>query len=151
MAEKSIRDEIISLHRLLRKDKRFPLDAYLFVRESLSWAADEMNLESCRYDGPELELDESADQPVERHLTGQELCEAIRQYALNQFGYMARVVLNNWNIRSTSDFGDIVYNMIDVGLMKKSPRDCRSHFDDVYDFDDVFDRQYEMKLSGSGL
>ncbi len=147
-----MRDEVISLHRLLRKDPRFPLDAYLFVREALSFAADELNLGSPQYEEPVLEIeDEAADDEgiVERHLTGQELCEAIRQYAINQFGYMAQVVLRNWGIFSTGDFGDIVYNMIDVGLMKKSPQDCRTHFDDVYDFDEVFDRQFRMKMSGS--
>ncbi len=146
-----MRDEVIALHRLLRRDSRFPLDAYVFVREALSWAADEMNLGKCRYESPELDVDlddESSVEPVEHHLTGQELCEAIRQYALNEFGYMSRIVLGNWGIGTTGDFGDIVYNMIDVGLMKKSPRDCRTHFDNVYDFDEVFERQFEMKLSG---
>ena len=147
-----MRDEVVSLHRLLKQDPRYPLDAYLFVREALSFAADELNLGSPRFEEPVLELEEgpSDDEALlERHLTGQELCEAIRQYAINQFGYMAQVVLRNWGICSTGDFGNIVYNMIDVGLMKKSPQDCRTHFDDVYDFEDVFDRQFEMRMSDS--
>lgn len=147
-----MRDEVISLHRLLRKDPRYPLDAYLFVREALSFAADELNLGSAQFEAPILDIEvQPSDEEgiVERHLTGQELCEAIRQYAINQFGYMAQVVLGNWGIRSTGDFGDIVYNMIEVGLMKKSPQDCRTHFDDVYDFEEVFERQFQMKMSGS--
>lgn len=147
-AEK-MKDEVMALHRLLRKDTRFPLDAYLFVREALAFAADELNLGSARFEEPVLELDDEEpdeESVVERHLTGQELCDAIRQFAIDQFGYMARIVLRNWGISSTSHFGDIVYNMIDVGLMKKSPQDCRTHFDDVYDFEEVFDRQYQMKL-----
>jgi uncharacterized repeat protein (TIGR04138 family) len=139
----------MALHRLLRKDPRFPLDAYLFVREALAYAADELNLGNPQFEVPVLELEEEdpdEESVVERHLTGQELCEAIRQFAIDQFGYMARIVLSNWGIAATSHFGDIVYNMIDVGLMKKSPHDCRSHFDDVYDFDEVFDRQYQMKI-----
>ncbi len=147
-----MRDEVISLHRLLRKDPRYPLDAYLFVREALSFAADELNLGSAQFEAPILDIEaQPSDEEgiVERHLTGQELCEAIRQYAINQFGYMAQVVLGNWGIRATGDFGDIVYNMIEVGLMKKSPQDCRTHFDDVYDFEEVFERQFQMKMSGS--
>lgn len=149
-----MKDEVIALHRLLRKDPRFPLDAYLFVREALSYAADELNLGSARFETPVLDIEQyeetgEDEDVVERHLTGQELCEAIRQYAINQFGYMAQIVLRNWGITSTGDFGDIVYNMIDVGLMKKSPQDCRSHFDDVYDFEQVFEQQFEMKMSGS--
>ena len=75
---------------------------------------------------------------VEHHLTGQELCEAIRVFSLNQFGLMSRVVLKNWKIESTADFGELVYNMIGVGLMKKSKGDDRKHFDNVYDFESAF-------------
>lgn len=82
---------------------------------------------------------------VERHLTGQQLCEAIRQYALLQYGYMAKSVLNAWGIQSTSDFGSIVYNMIDIGLMKKSDDDRREHFDNVYDFQKALVEEFEIK------
>lgn len=80
----------------------------------------------------------------ERHLTGQQLCEAIRLFALNQFGYMAKVVLNNWGITHTGCFGDLVYNMIDIGLMKKSGKDKRRHFDDVFDFDQEFKTKFDI-------
>ncbi len=144
-------DEAFSLHQLLQNDPRYPIDAYIFVRESLSYASDVLNLGSESLLEPTLEL-EPQKRPqgstAERHLTGQELCEAIRLYAVHQFGYMAKVVLNNWSICSTGDFGNIVYNMINVGLMKKSENDRRSHFDDVFDFDDVFERQFEMKVPG---
>lgn len=148
-------EEIYALHRLLRRDTRYPLDAYVFVREALSYASNILNLGS--ETAPvetEVQLDlehqhEELEPLTERHLSGQELCDAIRLYALNEFGYMARVVLSNWGIEKTQHFGDIVYNMIDVGLMKKSPRDSRSHFDDVYDFRDVFEKDFELKLSGS--
>lgn len=150
-----MKDEVYSLHKLLKKDTRFPLDAYVFVREALGYASDILNLgsETVQVE-TEVQLDLEAknedQEPVtERHLTGQELCEAIRMYALNEFGYMARVVLENWGITETQHFGDIVYNMIDVGLMKKSPRDSRAHFDDVYDFTAVFETDFELKLSGS--
>ena len=57
---------------------------------------------------------------------------------------MARIVLKNWGIDSTSGFGDIVYNMIEIGLMKKSDQDRRSHFDDVYEFEAAFDEQFQI-------
>jgi uncharacterized repeat protein (TIGR04138 family) len=142
-------EEVVSLQRMLTRDPRYPLDAYVFVREALAFAADQLNLGDSCYDAPPLELDDlvvDSDAPAERHLTGQQLCEAIRQLAVDRFGYMARLVLKNWGIASTSDFGEIVYNMIDAGMMKKSPHDCRSHFDNVYEFDEVFERQYQMKL-----
>jgi len=132
-------DETFALHQLVARDQRYPIEAYFFVRDSLSYAADSMEL-SKQY-RHESEVYEPAE---EHHLTGQQLCEAIREYALNQFGYMARIVLKNWGIDSTSGFGDIVYNMIEVGLMKKSDQDRRSHFDDVYEFEAAFDKRFEI-------
>ena len=133
-------DETYSICDLVNQDPRYPFEAYMFVREALAFASDSMGLGSCQDD-----LDFAETGPYgERHLTGQELCEAIRQYALNQFGYMAQIVLASWGICETRCFGDIVYNMIDAGLMKKSEQDRRSHFDDVFDFDEVFTDNYEI-------
>ena len=134
-------DEAFSIYELVEQDPRYPIEAYVFVREALAFASDSLELGSCQDD-----LDDAfMQQPHrERHLTGQELCEAIRQFALNQFGYMAQVVLASWGIHDTSGFGDIVYNMIDAGLMKKSINDRRSHFDDVFNFDEVFNNNFEI-------
>ena len=132
-------DETFALHQLVARDQRYPIEAYFFVRDALSFAADSMELrKQYRH---ESEVYQSAE---EHHLTGQQLCEAIREFALNQFGYMARIVLKNWGIDSTTGFGDIVYNMIEIGLMKKSDQDQRSHFDDVYKFEAAFDEQFEI-------
>ena len=62
----------------------------------------------------------------EQHVTGQELCEAIRRYALEQYGYMAKTVLNSWGIHGTSDFGEIVFNLIRIGQMRKTPSERSS-------------------------
>ena len=77
---------------------------------------------------------------AERHLTGQELCEAARQYALQQYGYLARTVLAAWGLTSTDDFGELVFNMIDIGQMRKTRHDKREDFHDVYDFREAFSR-----------
>lgn len=132
-------DESYSLYRIVENDPRYSLDAYLFVRESLAYAADCMEL-----DFYEAVSQQGTQAKAERHLTGQQLCEAIRLYAINQFGLMARIVLKNWGIESTSCFGDIVYNMIRAGIMKKSDHDQRSHFDEVYQFEDAFQNQFEF-------
>ena len=152
-------EEANALARVLRKDPRYAPDAYFFVREALSFAADSLELRNCNC--RELADDSLAtgscaqkdlalnplsdlsgtgelDGKEECHVTGQQLCDGIRQYALAQFGLMSKVVLNSWGIHSTSDFGEIVYNLIKVGVLKKSPRDRRSHFDGVYDFDEAF-------------
>ncbi len=134
-------EENFLLHEAIAQDSRYPIDAYQFVREAVSYADDNEELGEFTYD---LSVTEDARVAAqERHLTGQQLCEAIRLYAINQFGYMARIVLKNWGIMETSAFGDIVYNMIDVGIMKKSPLDHRNHFDNVYTFD-VFDEGFEI-------
>ena len=83
----------ISIHKLLQADPRYKLDAYQFVRDSLAFAHDVMQMDS----GATSPHD---DQSEERHLTGQQLCHAIRELAVEQFGYMAKPVLNNWGIHS---------------------------------------------------
>ena len=136
-------EETIALARILRKDSRYPLDAYLFVREALSYASDHLELDCCGDGCQSIETDDEQ-RPAERHVSGQQLCDGIRQYALAQFGLMSKTVLNSWGINSTGDFGDIVYNLIRVGIMKKSPNDCRSHFDNVYEFAIAFEREFEI-------
>jgi uncharacterized repeat protein (TIGR04138 family) len=138
-------DDSFSLYQLVNQDPRYPIEAYWFVREALAYAADSMELGSQVYNEPDPELESVTHRARrERHLSGQQLCEAIRGYALNQYGYMAKVVLKNWSIDKTSCFGDIVYNMISVGIMKKSSDDKRSHFDGVYLFDEVFGANFEI-------
>ena len=68
-------------------------------------------------------------------MTGRELCEAVRRLALRQYGLMAAAVLSHWGIRSTSDIGDIVYNMIATGDLEKTPSDSRADFNNVFDFE----------------
>ena len=137
----------IAMFEIIENDSRYPMGAYQFVREALAYASDNMEL-----DLQEFERFSEEDMPeVERHFTGQQLCEAIRCYAINQFGYMAKVVLRTWNIDSTSCFGDLVYNMIDAEMMKKSKSDRREDFNDVYEFDDVFETELEINASTANL
>ena len=137
----------IAMFEIIENDTRYPVEAYQFVREALAYAADNMEL-----DLQEFERFSDEDSPlVERHFTGQQLCEAIRRYAINQFGYMAKVVLRTWNIDSTSCFGDLVYNMIDAEMMKKSKADRREDFNDVYEFENVFETELEINASAANL
>ena len=142
-----------SISTLLREDPRYKLDAYILVYEGLAYAQKVLNWGTER---PEEEIDPSTkskapkhDQPPaqrERHLTGQELSEAIRIYALQQYGMMARLVLNNLGIYRTGDFGEIVYNLIRIGEMGKTKDDRREDFDDVYDFEEAFDRAFKIEM-----
>ena len=124
--------------RVLKKDTRYKLEAYEFVREALTYAQDKMGLGV-------PERAESGD-IVERHLTGQQLCEAGRLYALEQYGMLAKLVLNSWGIYATGDLGEIVYNLIDAKLMKKSASDRREDFDDVFDFTAALEADFEITV-----
>jgi uncharacterized repeat protein (TIGR04138 family) len=133
------------LSRLLEEDRRYPLEAYLFIFEALRYAQDELGMgaEAPTEPLPDEEPDETA--AADRHVSGRELCEAIRRYALDQYGLMAKLVLNQWGIRGTGDFGEIVFNLIRVGQMRKTPADARVDFDDVFDFDAAFSGQLKFE------
>ncbi|NLX96995.1 MAG: hypothetical protein GXY83_12545 [Rhodopirellula sp.] len=136
-----------SIAELLSQDKRYKFDAYVFVFEALSFAQSvlEMGRESPS-EPISQEEDEESDQP-QRHVTGQELCEAIRRYALEQYGYMAKTVLNSWGIQRTGDFGEIVFNLIRIGHMRKTPSDRREDFEEVYSFDAAFQQDFQIRLA----
>jgi uncharacterized repeat protein (TIGR04138 family) len=124
--------------QLLRDDPRYKLEAYQFVREALDFAHSELGLGRSAPVGEEP--------PPDAHVTGPQLCEALRLYALQQFGYLAKAVLNSWGVHSTGDFGDIVFNLIGISEMKKSETDRREDFDGVYDFDQAFVREFSIGL-----
>lgn len=127
------------LAELLSRDKRYDLDGYLFVFEALRHAQEKLGM-GTEYFNDEAEEE---DEP-ERHVTGQELCEAMRVYAHEQYGYMAKCVLNSWGIKTTGDFGEIVFNLIKIEQMRKTPHDRREDFDDVFDFDEGFQHSFQF-------
>jgi uncharacterized repeat protein (TIGR04138 family) len=129
------------LAELLRRDNRYHRDAYFFVFEALRYAQEQRG-----YDSPLATGDADDEQ---RHVTGQQLCEAIRSYVLQQYGLMAKSVLNTWGVRSTGDFGEIVFNLIDIGQMKKTDSDRREDFDDVFDFNEDLQDVFEPITSDS--
>jgi uncharacterized repeat protein (TIGR04138 family) len=136
--------------KLLKEDRRYKIDAYAFVFEALNYAHTQLGMGAER---PAESEEEDPEEPIpkeaERHLTGQQLCEAIRQYALEQYGYMAQCVLNSWGVKSTSDFGEIVFNLIGIGQMRKTADDQREDFDNVFDFETGLRQSYKITLPES--
>ena len=141
------------LYQLLERDRRYTLDAYLFVLESLSFAQETLGMgaEPAAEELEPLAEVEAGSKPrsrsgrgrkrqAERHVSGQQLCEAARLYGLQQYGYLAPTVLATWGIRATDDFGAIVFNMIDIGQMRKTKADRREDFQGVYEFAEAFTR-----------
>ena len=82
---------------------------------------------------------------VSRHVTGRELAEGLRDYALEQFGPLAKTVLNAWGVSETIHFGDIVYNLIDYNIFSKTDSDRREDFADIYDFETAFERPFRPR------
>jgi uncharacterized repeat protein (TIGR04138 family) len=121
---RTITGEVHPLVKLLCEDRRYKLDAYQFVREGLGHAQELL-----------YPAGEEGETKISRHITGQDLCHALRHLAHDRYGYLALPVLQSWGVNCTGDFGEVVYNLIKIGEMSKSPGDCRSHFDHVYDFE----------------
>lgn len=127
-----------SLPQLLVLDRRYPREAYAFVMKALHHAQAMLG----RLEHKDVQR---------RHLTAAELLEGLRDLAVEQFGLLALPVLNGWGLRSTSDVGEIVYNLIRAEHMSKTESDKRSDFDDVYDFDDAFRSNFRIDLSNVEL
>ena len=113
------------LDQIVEKDPRFHRDAYLFVREALDHT---QRIVAKAFRG--------AAKPESKHVSGQELLAGIRTSALELFGPMAFMVLEEWGVHRCEDFGEIVFNLIDIGQMKKTSTDRREDFANVFDFDD---------------
>ena len=125
MAELAFREGIMDRIRI--REPRFDEQAYLFVLSAL---------ELCQ-----------AQMSVRRHITGVELARAARDLALDRFGLMARVVLEHWGISSTADIGDIVFTLVEMGLLLSQPQDTRDEFVGVFDFDLAFERDYPWNFA----
>src|SRR5262245_42522031 len=104
----------------------YPLEAFCFVREGLSYTAEKTHTNA-------RELTDA-----DRHISGQQLCLGLRDYAIERYGLLAPVVLEHWNVRRTDDFGRIVFAMIKEGLMSKTDDDTLDDFRAVYSFDEAF-------------
>ena len=83
---------------------------------------------------------------LNRHVTGEDLCWGLRDLALEQWGWMASTVLHHWGIRSTKDFGRMVFGLVENGLLQKQPQDSIEDFNDIYDFAKAFDGSYKISL-----
>lgn len=108
--------------RLITLDRRYREQAYAFVLMALEEVVGGL--------------------AERRHVSGAELVEGCRTLAVRLYGPMARTVLEHWNVRTTRDFGEIVFNLLDVGVLSKEETDSRSDFDDLFDFAEVFERRY---------
>jgi uncharacterized repeat protein (TIGR04138 family) len=112
-----------ALAQILAEDPRFDEQAYHFVREALDFT---------------IKLMEKPVEGVGRHVKGGELLEGIRQFALQEFGPLAKTVLNKWGVKRCEDFGDIVFNLVGKGVLGKTDEDRKEDFAGGYDFEVAF-------------
>jgi uncharacterized repeat protein (TIGR04138 family) len=110
------------MDRLRAIEPRFQEGAYLFVLAALEFSQTRL--------------------PERRHISGGELAGSCRDLALERFGVMARMVLEHWNIRCTRDIGDVVFALVELGLLISQPTDSKDDFQDLFDFDHAFERDY---------
>ncbi len=122
----------VNLKEMLSKAGPYPLAAYNFVREGLGYTVEQSQ-------GDVHDLGQLPDDS--QHITGQQLCLGLRDYAIDQYGMLAPSVLGHWNIHRTDDFGRIVFAMIDAGLMSKTDEDTIDDFRAVYNFQEAFSRE----------
>lgn len=120
VTELAFKDGVMDQIRL--REQRFEERAYLFVLAALEHS--------------QARLTER------RHISGPELAHACRELALQRFGVMARLVLEQWGVCSTGDIGDIVFTLVDMGLLVSQPQDSRDDFIGVFDFEEAFERAY---------
>ena len=110
------------LAQLQDRNPRFHGKAYLFLLSALHSVLAEL------------------DQP--RHISGGELAHGVRDLALRQYGPMARTVLGHWGIHDTEDLGEIVFSMVECGVLIKRDEDSMDDFQGLFDFEETFDRDY---------
>jgi uncharacterized repeat protein (TIGR04138 family) len=123
------------LEELLRRDTRYPFEAYEFVFNAL--AHTQRLLDRVPPDELRFPLAETRKPPPtkEYHVSGPELLAGVRDLAQQEFGLMARVVFRLWGINKTDDIGEIVFNLIDAELMSQTAEDNRADFHNVYDME----------------
>ncbi len=131
-----------ALEQLQTRDPRYARDAYLFVREALDHTQKNVLKQARESRGSEGTRKEEEQPLIIRHVTGQELLEGIRAYALEQFGPMVPTVFEEWGIRSCADFGELVFNMVEIGLLAKTEKDSRDDFKNGYSFDEAFRKPF---------
>ena len=122
-----------SLQDVIDEVGTYPAEAYHFVQSGLNYTVNNIH-------GPK------ADEATSRHISGQQLCEGLRDYARSQWGLLARTVLARWNITCTYDFGRIVFAMVENDLMQKTDEDSIEDFRNVFDFKTAFEADYRIEI-----
>jgi uncharacterized repeat protein (TIGR04138 family) len=123
-----------ALDSIIASDRRYQRDAYVFLRDALDFTTKQQK----KIKGATV-----------RHVTGPELLDGARQYALKEFGPMVMTVFDNWGVHSCEDIGNMVFNLIGAGVFGKTEEDSIEDFKNVYDFEEVFVKPFEPAKSAT--
>ncbi len=118
------------VQQIRKEDARYDARAYYFLRQGLDHTVREMKKKS----GGRMQRSS--------HVSGPELLHGLREYALEQYGPMAKVVLNEWGVTRCPDFGELVFNLIDYQVFSKTEEDRREDFSDIYSFEEAFEKPF---------
>ena len=122
-----------SLDEIVDEVGLYPREAFKFVQAGLAYTVEHIHAETAN------------DPEANHHVTGQQLCEGLREFALKEWGLLAPTVLKRWNITSTYDFGRIVFTLVEHEHMAKTDQDTVEDFRNVYDFKTAFDTNYKIE------
>jgi len=114
------------LENISTKDPRYKEEAYEFIMEALSYTQKKFKRT--------------------KHVSGEEILEGIKDLLIKQFGPMTIMVLENWGITETEDFGNVIFNLVRNKVLNKTEEDDITTFKNAYDFEEVFDRGYRKQL-----
>jgi uncharacterized repeat protein (TIGR04138 family) len=117
-------NEVVDL--ICKEDPRYDKKAYTFIRQGLDHTV------------KEIKKKDAGKTRASQHVTGAELLDGLRVFALDQYGPLTKTVLNSWGIKRCTDFGEIVFNLIEYNVFSKTESDRREDFVDLYSFDDAF-------------
>ena len=117
-------NEVVDL--ICKEDPRYDKKAYTFIRQGLDHTV------------KEIKKKDTGKTRGSQHVTGAELLDGLRVFALDQYGPLTKTVLNSWGIKRCTDFGEIVFNLIEYNVFSKTESDRREDFVDLYSFDDAF-------------
>jgi uncharacterized repeat protein (TIGR04138 family) len=124
-----------ALESVVANDRRYQREGYIFLRDALDFTTKQQK----KMKGVSV-----------RHVSGPELLDGVRRYALKEFGPMVMTVFDSWGIHSCEDVGHMVFNLIGAGVFGKTEEDSIKDFKNVYDFDEAFVKPFAPAKPESG-
>ncbi len=125
------RDIYQILDEIVRKDGCYKAEAYMFVLAALKYTLKKLGRS--------------------RNVSGDDLLEGIKGLGMEMYGPTTRLVFEHWGINTTEDFGRVVFNLVDAGVLRKTEEDSIDDFKGVFDFQEEFDRKFKFRVDKDSL